>query len=136
MKRFLLFSIPIASLSVVFSSLRLPQEDSELTLLMRKMTEEMKKVKTLSLSDQFYADWSVDYKQINLAAPSTEAKKGPKFDEFSRVFLTQMDRFQKNREVSQIRPQYNLLVSTCIQCHETFCPGPLSMLKKLKVPEN
>jgi hypothetical protein len=135
-KRFLLFFFSFSCVLVVFTSLRLPQEDSEMTLLMRKMADEMKNVKASTLSDKFYTDWVVDYKLITVAAPSTEAKKGPKFDEYSKIFLAQVDRFRSNKEVSLIRPQYNLLISGCIQCHETFCPGPLSMLKKLKVPEN
>jgi hypothetical protein len=119
---------------MVYSSFK-PQEDSELTLLMRSMADEMKLLKASVLQDQLYTDWKVDYKQIHTAKPSTEAKKGPKFSEYARVFIAQLDRLKENKTTTEIRPQYNLLVNSCIQCHETFCPGPLSMLKKLRVPE-
>ncbi|MCB0820521.1 MAG: hypothetical protein KDC13_07850 [Bacteroidetes bacterium] len=134
-KHLLISSALLSCLWVVLASAKQPLEDSELTLLMRSMADEMKKVKSVVLTDKFYDKWEVDYKHMLVATPSTEAKKGPKFNDFAKAFLTQLSRTQENKDVSQIRPQFNLLVNSCIHCHESFCPGPLSMLKKLRVPE-
>jgi hypothetical protein len=73
------------------------------------------------------------YKKIITAKASADSKKGEHYNEYAQLFLKQYDRFYSS-EIANRKTEFNNLVSTCIRCHETYCPGPLTMLKKMKIP--
>lgn len=73
------------------------------------------------------------YNRILTAKPSSEAKKGEHYTEYANSFLAQTERFGKST-AEERKIEYNNLVKTCIRCHESYCPGPISMLRKLQLP--
>lgn len=107
--------------------------ESELSKLMRTMANDMKRVRVKVLNGDKIPAFYKKYDRILTAKPSVESKKGEHYPEYANVFLAQVDRFSKADKSIQ-KLEYNNLVKTCIRCHETYCPGPISMLKKLQIP--
>ena len=124
----------ISLTTILFTSATFQQSESELSKLMREMAEDMKKMKVAVSKGKTLKKWGEDYKSIRTAKPSAESKKGEHFEEYSTAFLTQVDRMSKaEKEDPALKTKYNSLVQSCIRCHETYCPGPISMLRKLKL---
>ena len=117
-------------LSVLLNGFR---SESELSKLMRTMANDMKRVRVKVQKGEKIPMFYKKYHRINTAKPSVESKKGERYPEYANAFLIQLDRFGKAEKVDQ-KSEYNNLVKTCIRCHETYCPGPISMLKKLQLP--
>lgn len=126
-----LFLIAFVLLSMIISSGF--RSESELSKLMRTMANDMKRIRVKVQKGEKIPVFYKKYHRINTAKPSVESKKGEHYAEYASVFLAQLDRFGK-AEPAGIKAEYNNLVKTCIRCHETYCPGPISMLKKLQLP--
>jgi len=107
--------------------------ESELSKLMRTMANDMKRVRVKVQNGDKIPAFYKKYDRVLTAKPSVESKKGEHYPEYANVFLAQVDRFSKADKSNQ-KLEYNNLVKTCIRCHETYCPGPISMLKKLQLP--
>jgi len=118
-------------LSIVFSAHY--KTDSPLTKLMRTMAADMKKARVEIIAGEKISNFGKQYSKINTAKPSSESKKGEQFTEFSKAFLVQIDRF-KNAPSENAKMEFNALAKTCVHCHETYCPGPITMLRKLQIP--
>jgi cytochrome c556 len=118
-------------LSIVFSAHF--KSDSPLTKLMRTMSADMKKARVEIIAGKKISNFGKNYTKINSAKPSSESKKGDQFKEFASTFLVQMDRF-KNASSESAKMEFNALAKTCVHCHETYCPGPITMLRKLQIP--
>ena len=129
----LVFSVVL--ITIILSSSSHQASESELSKLMRVMADDMKKMKPLVASSKPLKKWGKDYASIKTAMPSADYKKGEHFEEYANAFLVQVSRMKAIEINAELLHQYNLLVQSCIRCHETYCPGPISMLRKLKLPE-
>jgi hypothetical protein len=109
------------------------RSESELSILMRKMTEDIRKVRRKVETGKKIPEFYKSYTQLYSAEASTTSKKGEQFKGYAEAFLKQCSRL-KEADANQRKNEYNELVTRCIRCHETYCPGPLTMLKKLKLP--
>ena len=109
------------------------RSESELSILMRKMTEDIRKVRRKVETGKKIPEFYTNYTQLYSAEASTSSKKGDQFSGYAEAFLKQCSRL-KESVADQRKNEYNELVTRCIRCHETYCPGPLTMLKKLKLP--
>ncbi len=131
MKRFVLF------LSIVFAGFisisAIHQTQSPLSKLMRTMADDMKKARVTVIEGKKPKNFGKHYDKIYTAKPSSESKKGENFKEYATLFLAQMDRM-KVATAEDAKTEYNALAKTCIRCHESYCPGPISMLRKLNIP--
>ncbi len=121
----------VCMLSIVFSAHY--KTDSQLTKLMRTMASDMKKARVEIITGKKISNFGKQYTKINSAKPSSESKKGEQFPEYAKTFLVQMDRF-KNAPSESVKVEFNALAKTCVRCHETYCPGPITMLRKLQIP--
>jgi hypothetical protein len=121
----------VCMLSIVFSAHH--KTDSPLTKLMRTMAADMKNARLEIVAGKKISNFGKQYSKINTARPSSESKKGEQFTEFSKSFLVQMERF-KNASSESAKLEFNALAKTCVHCHETYCPGPITMLRKLQIP--
>ncbi len=126
------FLIAIVSMCFISAS-AVKQTQSPLSKLMKTMAADMKKARVSVLEGKKPKNFGKHYDRIQTAAPSSEAKKGEHFQEYATSFLTQMDRM-KQASPETAKAEFNALSKTCIRCHESYCPGPISMLRKLQVP--
>lgn len=120
---------------IVFVSASFQQSESPLSKLMREMSSDMKKLRISAIKGKTYSKWGKTYDRILTAKPSADSKKGQYFEEYAKAFLAQVERTKAANQPENIKPAYNLLVGTCIHCHEKYCPGPISMLRKFTIPQ-
>jgi argininosuccinate synthase len=118
---------------VVFQGFISMRSESQLSILMRKMTDDIRKVRRKVETGKKIPEFYKSYTQLYSAEASTTSKKGDQFAGYAEAFLKQCSRL-KESTADQRKSEYNELVTRCIRCHETYCPGPLTMLKKLKLP--
>jgi len=107
--------------------------ESDLSKLMRSMTSDAKKIREKVQNGDKIPMFYKKYKRIFSAVPSSENKKGEEFNALATVFLTNCERLHKS-EAENRKPAYNSMITACIRCHEKYCPGPLSMLKRMIIP--
>jgi hypothetical protein len=131
MNRFALLFVLVSMCFISASAIK--QTQSPLSKLMKTMAADMKKARVSVLEGEKPKIFGKHYDRIYTAAPSSEAKKGEHFQEYATAFLTQMDRM-KLASSENAKIEFNALSKTCIRCHESYCPGPISMLRKLNVP--
>ncbi len=110
-----------------------PNKDSELTLLMRKMYDEADSIKanikagTGTITEEFIGE--LEY--VHKAIPSDPKLSNPTFSAFNNLIITEAKSLQSD-SVNKVEG-FNKLVNRCIDCHKTFCPGPIPRIKKLKI---
>lgn len=121
----------VCMMSIVFSAHY--KTDSQLTKLMRTMAADMKKARVEIIAGKKINNFGRQYTKIHTAKPSSDSKKGEQYPEFAASFMVQLERF-KNAPTESAKLEYNALAKTCVRCHETYCPGPITMLKKLQIP--
>ena len=107
--------------------------ESQLSKLMLEMKSDMISLKEKVAAGEAAGKFNrKHYQKIYTAKVSSESKRGEHFTEYATAFLTQAERTY-NASPQNLKLEYNNLVMGCIRCHETYCPGPLSMLKKMKL---
>ncbi len=107
--------------------------ESDLSKLMRTMTSDAKKLREKVQKGDKIPMFYKKYKRIYTASPSSDNKKGDEFDALARAFLTNCERLHSS-DYENRKLAYNAMVTSCIRCHEKYCPGPLSMLKRMILP--
>ncbi len=105
-----------------------PNGDSELAILMRRMTDDLEAAKQQLIKGK-KARIQGDYKDILTAKPTSPHMKNEAFDGFAQSLLYQMNRFSAFGDVKS----YNDVVHACIACHNQSCPGPIARIKKLMI---
>ncbi len=110
-----------------------PNEDSELTLLMREVFEKTDKIKARIHQQQPLPDWYANYldqlTEIHSATPTDKSIKDKTFFAFIKLLN------QNAQELAQTpdKEHYTQLVNSCIKCHQVYCPGPIVRIKKLYI---
>jgi hypothetical protein len=107
--------------------------ESDLSKLMRTMTSDAKKLREKVQKGDEIPMFYKKYKRIYTASPSSDNKKGDEFDALATAFLTNCERLHSSDDENR-KLAYNAMVTACIRCHEKYCPGPLSMLKRMILP--
>lgn len=111
-------------------------EWSELALLMRQIHKDAKKWKTMLEKGELVTDSANIYKQLVESTPTDAAVKGPSFEGFAMNYQTALTDFIETNDILLAKEKYNNLVSTCISCHQSYCPGPVKTIKKLYIPKD
>lgn len=111
---------------------RNPNGDSELALFMREMHEESERLKK-RLSEGKKLDPRLDYHRL-LTSEATEPEKAASenYKAFALSYISIMDQM-KNKEGIHSEETYKAMVTSCENCHNSFCPGPLVLIDKLKL---
>ncbi len=110
-----------------------PNGDSELALLMRQMYLDADTIKQHilknegNITDEFIAK----LEQVHSAIPTDLSVKTPEFEAFNKLLITTAKTAQE--DVNDKMTGFNDLVARCIDCHQSFCPGPIGRIKKLKI---
>jgi len=106
--------------------------DSELTLLMRDMEAEMKVARECIINNQPLPDSiSLNFVNIHSAIPTDPTDHNEEFESFAGAFLANVDRVKTSD--SARTEIFNASVQSCIDCHHSFCPGPIERIGKLTI---
>ncbi len=105
---------------------------SEMALLMRKMYEYNKVVKTQILKKDTVLPFPKEFLKIYSATLTDSSDRDTEFDSLAKQFI----KYQKRMILVGLDSTvfyYNKSVNTCVSCHETRCTGPIPKIKKLLV---
>jgi hypothetical protein len=110
-----------------------PNKDSELALLMRKMYLDADSIKQLIVTETGTVsdDFIKELETVHTAKATDPEVKTAEFDAFNKSLIIQAKAIQEN-PANQVE-EFNRLVSRCIDCHQSFCPGPIKRIKKLRI---
>jgi phosphoenolpyruvate carboxylase len=112
-----------------------PNKSSELALLMRSMYDDSEKIKKAVQEGKIPEDFRKKFADIHSSkATNPEKIADPAFKDFGNNFLSSMEPLYQQKE-NQV-DNYNLMITNCIACHQTFCPGPIKRIKKLSLSKN
>jgi len=110
-------------------------EWSELALLMRDIHKDAKNWRASIDAGKLVQD-SVDiYSTMVNSTPTDSLVKGPVFEGFSQHYQSALDSFLLAGNIELAKVKYNNLVSSCISCHQEYCPGPIKTIEKLYFTE-
>ncbi len=107
-----------------------PNGSSELSALMREMYDHALAARKNIIENKKPGAFPEKFKNIYSAVPTDENTKNKYYDYFADLYLMSLDRLAKSRS-SEASENFKNLVSACIACHTTHCPGPMPMIKKL-----
>ena len=110
-----------------------PNGDSELALLMRSMTKNFTSVKTEVESGNLPGEFPKEILTIHTAKPTDENTKKESFSVFADNYINNVTAFYKS-DKSTLKQNYNNVITSCYDCHSEHCPGPLTVISKLKLP--
>jgi|TARA_R110002096_G_scaffold436050_1_gene666144 hypothetical protein len=109
-------------------------EDSELALLMRKMYEDNLKFRDSIINGHIPASFPEDFYNIHTAKATEPEKLNETFKALAETYIDKMKRITSAQNEMEAKSAYNDMINTCASCHNLFCPGPLSKIKKMKIP--
>ncbi|MGE0562168.1 MAG: hypothetical protein AB7O47_10150 [Flavobacteriales bacterium] len=110
-----------------------PNGDSELALLMRKMYDDADAIKTLITNNEgnITQEYINELERIHTATPTEANVKTPEFEAYTKLMIEQANSLfssETNRAEG-----FNSLVNRCVECHQSFCPGPIKKIRKLTI---
>ena len=97
---------------------------------MRRMYENMKLVNA-QLKEGVSIDNSLvsGYDKILTAEATNPADLTPEFYGFANAWIHEVSILKEDPNLEN----YNSVMNACVHCHESFCPGPIPKIKKLKL---
>lgn len=117
--------------TIVSDSLdRNPNGSSELSLLMREMYDHAYAARKLALEGKVDAVYPSSFDKIDSATPTDEDTKNEHYTLFAGIYIKAIKSYSKSSG-ENIIDNYNNMVNTCLACHASHCPGPVSKIKKL-----
>lgn len=111
-----------------------PNGDSELALLMRAMRDSTKSFREIIMAGKVPAKFPEVFLKLHTAAPTDSETKKPSFDAYADGYLAALKNLSAS-DGSNAKTNYKALVQACENCHSEHCPGPLSAIKKLRLPD-
>ncbi len=110
-------------------------EFSELALLMKEIHEDAKKWKADLEAGEQPVDSIKIYEKMVSSTPTKAEVKGPVFEGFAAMYQARLDSLFHAGELDMAKDAYNNLISSCVDCHGEYCPGPIPTIKKLYISE-
>lgn len=109
-------------------------QTSELALLMRGMYDFSDDLKNKITNKEELGKFPKNQKLIHTAIATDPSVKTEKYNVFAKEYLKNLAALYKT-PVAEQKVQFNLVVTNCITCHQSFCPGPVKRIKKLYFAE-
>ena len=108
-----------------------PNNDSELTLLMRDMYDYYDKLK-LDVQKGQLPSKIREFKEIHEAvATDPDKSSSDLYKAMSTVYLQSAEMLKPSAK--DLPKVFNSMVDNCMNCHKQMCPGPMVKIKKLYV---
>ena len=114
----------------ITTTVQSPNEDSELALLMRFMYDDMYRVKS-ELEAGKRASLEHDPKEMFTAEPTDSAQVSTEsYKAFGQAYIAAYNTFHQ-AEQANLKEHFEVLVHSCMTCHQTTCPGPMRRIQNL-----
>ena len=100
---------------------------------MRKMYNDADSIKQLIVNNE--GNISKEYiealERIHTATPTDADVKTPEFKAYTELMINEANTLFSNPENK--KEGFNNLVNKCVECHQSFCPGPIKKINKLRI---
>lgn len=106
-------------------------EPGELALMMKAMHRDAKRWRADVANNALYLDSLNAYLELISATPTDPDVKGPAFRGFAHGYQSAFDRLVIAAQTDSARRQFDELVTACVACHQSYCPGPVATIEKL-----
>lgn len=107
-------------------------EYSEMALLMEEMFEANEKLKNSIVNNKDLGSFSEKYLNIHSAVLTNPKDRNATFEAFSIGFI-ENQKAVFSADSTEVKEQFNIMVNSCVACHETNCTGPIPRIKKLLI---
>lgn len=105
-------------------------EPSELAQVMREMYANMTVVGEMVDQKELVPDSLLKGYERMLNAKATNPEDlNEQFYGFANVWLNKLDGFKQSQDIAH----YNEVMNACVHCHQSFCPGPIKKINRLKL---
>jgi hypothetical protein len=107
-----------------------PDGASELALLMRGFVDDLKAARADVVAGRAVTPrWSV-HRRMRCAWPTSLAERDARYDALAVAYLEQRRALDAHADTET----YNRVLSGCLACHESMCPGPIELIEGLRLP--
>lgn len=107
-------------------------KSSGLALLMRGLADDMQHVKDVIVKDGVLSDSvKLDYADMKSVDKTDPSVTGEVFDAMADSFLATLEQMKSRQKFSE--EDFNLVINSCMTCHQQFCPGPIVRIRKLRI---
>jgi hypothetical protein len=107
-----------------------PNQDAPLALLMREMFLDMEEIRVSVENKQALNSYLEKHKDILGAIPTNPKVKTVQFQLMGKAYLESL-KILENSSQELMMDNYKILVSSCLGCHEQYCPGPVKKINQL-----
>ncbi|MCC5934225.1 MAG: hypothetical protein LAT75_05640 [Candidatus Cyclonatronum sp.] len=125
------FCLSLFAAALLFSCTSGLQENQTLSQLMRERTNQMQLIKSAVEAGTPIAAENTVFTPFAKGDPSRDALREPGVQGQLQAF----DSFYVRFLDAPTPENYNIVVQTCISCHERMCPGPLRLVRSLALEE-
>lgn len=108
-------------------------EASELALLMRSLETQLKQLGAQLDAGILPADSLSDYSKLHTAKATNPKEINEIYHGMADVFIAKAKEMNAQKEVELFKIHYNILVNSCISCHQVYCNGPIERISKLQI---
>lgn len=123
----IIFLFSLFALLSISASYKKP---SQMAKLMKKMLEYIKEEKVRIEKSEPLTAFPKYFKKLSTAKVTKTKDIPAEHQHYSEKFLHDLNVYYTSSNPEQRKSNFNLLVQSCISCHEQECPGPIVVIKK------
>ncbi|MBL4658627.1 MAG: hypothetical protein JKX73_11545 [Flavobacteriales bacterium] len=107
---------------------------SDLVNLMFKMEGDLKLLRTKLTEDTLLAPIEhFTYEDIFTAEAFSEIRRDSVFVINGTDYLKELHQLSQSETKENALISFNAVVDACVTCHESYCPGPVARIRKLRI---
>ena len=107
---------------------------SDLVNLMFKMEGDLKLLRTKLTEDMLLAPIEhFIYEDIFTAEASSYVRRDSVYVINGTDYLKELHQLSQSETKENALISFNAVVDACVTCHESYCPGPVARIKKLRI---
>jgi hypothetical protein len=106
-----------------------PNNPKPMALMMREMVKNADRLRAKLEAGEKLDSADFPFLRFYLVEPTDPNVLEPQFFENARLFQESYKAIFAHEQ--EQRKYYNLMISRCVKCHESYCSGPLKRIRKL-----
>ncbi len=106
-----------------------PNNPKPMALMMREMAKNAQLIKELIAKGEQVDSLKFPFIRFYLVEPTDPSVLEPQFYENARLFQEAYKALFKHPK--EQTKYYNLVIGKCVNCHQSYCSGPLKRIRKL-----
>ena len=112
-----------------------PNGDSELAVLMREMRDDLRNARDHLLREDSPASLLATHSKIRCSWPTDPNVRNAKFDRMAVSYLLAIEDLDRETTIADKKMAYGRALNACVTCHQNTCPGPISAIRALELPQ-